>query len=33
LNQAGLNDIWQWAISHWDIQKVPKKRAIPIAAG
>jgi len=33
LKQAGLNDIWQWAISHWDIQKVPKKRAIPIAAG
>ena len=31
LKQAGLNDIWQWAISHWDIQKVPKKRAIPIA--
>jgi len=33
LKQAGLNDIWQWAISHWDIQKVPKKRAIPIAGG
>jgi len=33
LKQACLNDIWQWAISHWDIQKVPKKRAIPIAGG
>ena len=30
LKNAALKDIWHWAISHWDIQRVPKARAIPV---
>lgn len=30
LKHAALKDIWHWAISHWDIQHVPKMRAISV---
>ncbi len=30
LNNASLQDIWHWATHHWDIQKVPRTRTIPV---
>ena len=30
LKNASQSEIWRWAISHWDIRKVPKQRAIPV---
>ncbi len=28
-NFAHLNDIWQWAIKHWDRDKIPKRMTLP----
>lgn len=29
---ANLNQFWDWAIQHWDTQKIPKVHALPLTA-
>ena len=31
LQKASLFELWEWAINHWSLERVPKKRSLPIA--
>lgn len=30
LQDSSLNELWQWAFSNWDIEKIPRQRAIAV---
>lgn len=30
LARATLREIWRWALLHWDVQRVPRRRTIPV---
>jgi glutamyl-Q tRNA(Asp) synthetase len=30
LHRTSLRECWEWAIAHWDLTKVPRRKAVPI---
>jgi glutamyl-Q tRNA(Asp) synthetase len=33
LASAGVDEVWAWALAHWCLTRVPRKRALPAPAG
>ena len=33
VQEAGLADLWRWAVSHWDSQRLPRVRSLEALAG
>ena len=31
LRQAGLPELWQWALAHWSLAQVPRQHSLPVA--
>jgi len=30
LNGSAIEDIWQWAMDHWDVARIPTSKTIPL---